>query len=190
MYDRLLGGKDNFAADREAAEANLRVLPEGRAMGLANSAFLGRVVRHLAAARRRNMKDIPDPVGKRARDVQVTGPDGHHGRHYPRSVKSATRRIRRGSSTPSRTRPCRGARLALSHGTDDFDTERARAGVRGYDKATAPFVLRDHKTVSGFFTGLDVVEPGVVQLPWWRPDGEVPEDSGKIWLCGGVGIKV
>src|SRR5881392_2633218 len=48
VYDYWLGGKDNFAADREAAEqviaANPQVLPGVRA----NRAFLGRVVRYLA----------------------------------------------------------------------------------------------------------------------------------------------
>jgi hypothetical protein len=28
VYDYLLGGKDNFAADRELAEANLKILPQ------------------------------------------------------------------------------------------------------------------------------------------------------------------
>src|SRR6201981_3304983 len=49
VYDYWLGGKDNFAADREAAEqviaANPTVLPGVRA----NRAFLGRAVRYLAA---------------------------------------------------------------------------------------------------------------------------------------------
>jgi len=48
VYDYWLGGKDNFAADREAAEqviaANPNVLPGVRA----NRAFLGRAVRYLA----------------------------------------------------------------------------------------------------------------------------------------------
>ena len=30
MYDYYLGGKDNFAADREAAKKALSVVPEGR----------------------------------------------------------------------------------------------------------------------------------------------------------------
>src|SRR5438876_3928038 len=49
VYDYWLGGKDNFAADREAADqviaANPTVLPGVRA----NRAFLGRAVRYLAA---------------------------------------------------------------------------------------------------------------------------------------------
>jgi hypothetical protein len=49
MYDYLLGGKDNFAADREAVEAQLRIFPDLPFSARANRAFLGRVVRYLAA---------------------------------------------------------------------------------------------------------------------------------------------
>jgi hypothetical protein len=31
-------------------------------------------------------------------------------------------------------------------------------------------ILRTQAEVSRFFDGLDLVEPGVVQLPQWRPD--------------------
>ena len=48
IYDYLLGGKDNFASDRAAAEAVLNMLPESRQMAKDNRAFLGRAVRHLA----------------------------------------------------------------------------------------------------------------------------------------------
>ncbi|MFI6514109.1 SAM-dependent methyltransferase [Spirillospora sp. NPDC050679] len=48
-YDYFLGGKDNYAVDREMAEMALRIAPEGRGSALANRAFLRRVVRHLAA---------------------------------------------------------------------------------------------------------------------------------------------
>src|SRR5262245_53938490 len=49
IYDYLLGGKDNFAADRAAAEAALKVYPEWGFTERANRAFLGRVVRYLTA---------------------------------------------------------------------------------------------------------------------------------------------
>jgi hypothetical protein len=49
MYDYALGGKDNFAADREAADAWLKVDPGSAASCRANRAFLGRAVRYLAA---------------------------------------------------------------------------------------------------------------------------------------------
>ena len=50
MYDYYLGGKDNFPADREAAERAIAAMPAGvlRAAALQNRRFLGRAVRHLA----------------------------------------------------------------------------------------------------------------------------------------------
>ncbi|MEV0591735.1 SAM-dependent methyltransferase [Nonomuraea cavernae] len=62
MYDYYLGGKDNFASDREAAE---KVIEIGRQMGndageiaRANRAFLGRAVRRLAEAGVRQFVDL------------------------------------------------------------------------------------------------------------------------------------
>jgi hypothetical protein len=49
MYDFLLGGKDNFAADREAIAALLQSVPNARTGARENRAFLGRAVRYLAA---------------------------------------------------------------------------------------------------------------------------------------------
>jgi hypothetical protein len=48
MYDYVLGGKDNYAADRKAAEAWLKIDPEAAFTARANRAFLGRAVRFLA----------------------------------------------------------------------------------------------------------------------------------------------
>ncbi len=48
MYDYLLGGKDNYAADRAGAEAVLRAYPDLAFTARANRAFLGRAVRYLA----------------------------------------------------------------------------------------------------------------------------------------------
>jgi SAM-dependent methyltransferase len=49
MYDYLLGGKDNYAADRAAVAEQLKVYPDVTFSALANRAFLGRAVRYLAA---------------------------------------------------------------------------------------------------------------------------------------------
>jgi SAM-dependent methyltransferase len=49
MYDYYLGGKDHWAADRQAAKKILAVAPEVRAMARSNRAFLRRAVRYLAA---------------------------------------------------------------------------------------------------------------------------------------------
>jgi hypothetical protein len=49
VYDYLLGGKDNFAADREMVRLALRIAPDAREVAQANRQFLQRVVRFLAA---------------------------------------------------------------------------------------------------------------------------------------------
>ncbi len=49
VYDYWLGGKDNFAADREAAERVLAATPGLRVRVRANRAFLARTVRYLSA---------------------------------------------------------------------------------------------------------------------------------------------
>ncbi|MFG1865872.1 SAM-dependent methyltransferase [Microbispora bryophytorum] len=48
VYDYLLGGKDNFAADRTAAEELVKLSPGTREGVRAHRAFLRRAVRHLA----------------------------------------------------------------------------------------------------------------------------------------------
>ncbi|WP_433334063.1 SAM-dependent methyltransferase [Spirillospora sp. CA-294931] len=47
MYDYWLGGKDNFEADREAAEKVLLIAPEARLMAVENRAFIGRAIEHV-----------------------------------------------------------------------------------------------------------------------------------------------
>src|ERR1051326_7630964 len=48
VYDYLLGGKDNFAADREAAEQAMRINPDIVSTARANRAFLVRATTYLA----------------------------------------------------------------------------------------------------------------------------------------------
>lgn len=48
MYDYMLGGRENFQADRDAAERLLRVVPDARQTMRHGRAFLRRAVRYLA----------------------------------------------------------------------------------------------------------------------------------------------
>jgi hypothetical protein len=48
MYDYYLGGKDNYAADRQAAEKALSVVPSGRRTARANRHFMTRAVMLMA----------------------------------------------------------------------------------------------------------------------------------------------
>lgn len=82
-----------------------------------------------------------------------------------------------------------GSYLVVSHGTADFDLERSNAAVASYNQAGAPLAPRSLREVTQFFDGLELIEPGVVQIPWWQPDGEVGEDSEQIWIYGGIGYK-
>ncbi|GAA3684359.1 SAM-dependent methyltransferase [Nonomuraea antimicrobica] len=58
MYDYLLGGKDNFAADREAAARIIKISPNAKEISRDNRAFLGRAVRAVAELGIRQFLDI------------------------------------------------------------------------------------------------------------------------------------
>ena len=85
-----------------------------------------------------------------------------------------------------------GSYLVLSHATSDFhDAERLRQVEQVYDNATATLTLRPKSKVLPYFEGFDLVEPGLVQPPFWRPTAPVPEDPvlrGLGFYCG-VGRK-
>jgi hypothetical protein len=34
-----------------------------------------------------------------------------------------------------------------------------------------------------------LIEPAVIQVPYWRPGEPEPADAGKVWILGGVGRK-
>ncbi|MEV0587609.1 SAM-dependent methyltransferase [Nonomuraea sp. NPDC050310] len=58
MYDYYLGGKDNFASDRAAADQILRLFPNTRDSALENRSFLRRAVRHLVDSGVRQIVDL------------------------------------------------------------------------------------------------------------------------------------
>ena len=58
VYDYWLGGKDNFAADREAAELALQAYPQLAEAVQSNRAFLARAVRYLTLQGIRQFLDI------------------------------------------------------------------------------------------------------------------------------------
>ncbi len=85
-----------------------------------------------------------------------------------------------------------GSYLALSHGTTDFHArETVGQAAAVYERATAPLVLRSHAQISALFDGFTLVDPGLVQVPLWRPDGRPPrpKDLAKIAIYGGVGCR-
>ena len=64
-----------------------------------------------------------------------------------------------------------GSYLALSHISADFvpDENVVRRAVAAYVKTNAPAWPRGRDTILRFFDGFDLVEPGLVPKPQWRP---------------------
>jgi hypothetical protein len=69
-----------------------------------------------------------------------------------------------------------GSYLAISHGTLEGVSKGGRETNERveeiYRRTDSPLVLRSRAEITEFFTGLTVVEPGVVPLPEWRPDSD------------------
>jgi hypothetical protein len=71
MNDYFLGGKDNFAVDREAAERLLAIAPEIKTMAEENRSFLCRAVRFLAEEGIRQFIDIGSGLPSRRNSSQA-----------------------------------------------------------------------------------------------------------------------
>jgi hypothetical protein len=248
MYDYLLGGTHNFAADRDAARALTAIVPTARDAARANRAFLGRAVRFLADAGIRQFLDIGSGVPTQGNVHEVArevAPESRvvyvdtdpvaiaHSRSILAGDDTATivegdlrepeaildhpgaRRLidfeepvglllvavvqfirdeeNPGDLVKRLTRPLvSGSCLTISHGTSDPQSASAVKAIRRlYTRASAPAIPRGHAEISGFFDGFDLVDPGLVFVPQWRPDGPGPftDEPERSLVYGGVGHK-
>ena len=82
-----------------------------------------------------------------------------------------------------------GSYLAVMQPTTD--NRLASAAERWNRVSPAQVHLRDHATVESWFTGLglDLIEPGIVELDHWRPAPEDPRYPGGMPLLGAVARK-
>lgn len=81
-----------------------------------------------------------------------------------------------------------GSLLAVSHLTSDGAPPLpAQQGKAVYRSSSAPLVPRPHAAIARFFDGYDLVDPGLVLLADWRPDGE--PQTGVSHGYGGVGVR-
>ena len=85
-----------------------------------------------------------------------------------------------------------GSYLVLSHGTGDKGSERLRAYRELYRDSQTPVFHRNHEEVVRLFDGWELVEPGVVFTPEWRPEvGAVAVPDPERGFCyAGVGVKL
>jgi hypothetical protein len=83
-----------------------------------------------------------------------------------------------------------GSYVAICHVTADPRPEAEAPVMRLYQHATAPMVPRSHEQIRRLFDGFDLVEPGLVYAPQWRPDwtGE-PVDPVTSFVLAGMGRK-
>ncbi len=82
-----------------------------------------------------------------------------------------------------------GSYLALSHPASDIDAEAmAKMAVVLNQMMAEKVTFRDRTAVSGFFAGLELVEPGLVQASKWRPASEI-EAASPAALWAGVARK-
>jgi O-methyltransferase involved in polyketide biosynthesis len=84
-----------------------------------------------------------------------------------------------------------GSYLALNDGTNIISQAFAQAQQRYNESGALPYHLRSPEQIAGFFDGLELVEPGLVSVPRWRPDladagGDLPAE---VDAFGGVGRK-
>ncbi|NKZ02680.1 SAM-dependent methyltransferase [Actinomadura latina] len=255
IYDYFLGGKDNYAADRAAAEQIIGAAPATRATALASRHFLARVVRFLAVEAgidqfldigcglptQQNVHEVAQEARSDASVVYVDN-DSVVLAHARALLATRTRTEVIGGDVcdpesiladPDLTaildldRPVGVLLFSVLHCVSDDDL--VRDAVRRLRDALAPgshvaishitrppaassyraaaeeaartyrdrgvntgMTFRDREQIAGFFDGMELLEPGLVGLPDWRPDPELGPVSGQglpaVYLCG-VGRK-
>jgi hypothetical protein len=226
IYDYLLGGKDNYPADRSAADEVEFNLPNIRTTFQWNRAFLRRAVRymvHEAGIRQfldigtglptvGNVHEVAQDADPSARVVYVDNDPVvlAHGRallHDETGTVILEHDLRRPAelladpelramldfSEPvgvlliailhfidDEADPARiirqlmeplpsGSHLAFTHATAENNPGMDKAAAV-YRQATASAHPRNPDHIRSLFRGLDMLEPGLVWLPEWRPD--------------------
>ena len=247
IYDYLLGGKDNFAADRAAVEAGLKIWPEMAVAARANRGFLGRVVRYLAGeAGIRQFLDLGAGIpsaGNTHQVAQETAPESRvvYVDYDPVVLAHADALLASGEAGATKyvhadlretgtvlaqaghlldfARPVAvtmltilhvipdsddpygivarvmaavpsGSYLAISHMSSDLLDHQTQGGLvdTGRRMSEQQLSARSREQVARFFTGLDLVEPGLVPVEEWRP-GPGSGNPGKSATWGAVGRK-
>ncbi len=247
VWNYLVGGRDNFSADRFAAQALIDAAPVIEAIGPASRAFLRRVVTYLAAdAGVRQFLDIGTGIptaGNTHEVAQAVAPESRivlvdndpvalvHARALLRSspegvtsyldadTREPVKIIEVARETLDFDQPvalvlidvlnfiggtaCEigsilrpllaavpsGSYLALTQAASDLDETLITAQRRWNEMATTPAWLRDRATVASWFDGLELIEPGLVEVDKWRPATGDPVYDGVLPLYGAVGRK-
>ncbi|NUP46755.1 MAG: hypothetical protein HOW97_05495 [Catenulispora sp.] len=81
-----------------------------------------------------------------------------------------------------------GSFVAISHATHEAAPSAAAKVEQLYRSAARTAAhTRSHEEIVRLFAGFDIVEPGVVYLPLWRPDAAPAVKPEEAWFYAGVG---
>lgn len=196
IYDVLLGGKDNYAADQGAARRLVEAVPDAQRAARDNRAFLGRAVHFLAAEAGieqsvegdvryprhlltlpavRELIDFSRPVAVLLVAVVHFIPDSD-------SPWSAVRCI------TDHLAP--GSYLVISHVTgDQIPDDAVRQAREIYAGALVRGTARSRGDIARFFDGADLIEPGLVDVATWRSRRRRSEPGRPVLFYAGVGCK-
>lgn len=76
-----------------------------------------------------------------------------------------------------------GSFLVIAHTASGIPAEgQTEAATRLTESMGKSYVLRDHDEILRFFAGLELVDPGLVQIDRWRPrdDQSAPDTGGRV----------
>lgn len=83
-----------------------------------------------------------------------------------------------------------GSLLVLTHASYEgipLPQRRAEGAVDVYKDIRNPLIMRSRDEIARFFEGYDMVEPGLVPMPLWRPE-TAPEDEDPYAFSGFAGV--
>ncbi|MEV6179220.1 SAM-dependent methyltransferase [Streptomyces sp. NPDC052016] len=83
-----------------------------------------------------------------------------------------------------------GSLLVLTHASYEgipLPARRAEGAVNVYKDIRNPLIMRSRDEIARFFEGYDMVEPGLVPMPHWRPE-TAPEDEDPYAFSGFAGV--
>jgi SAM-dependent methyltransferase len=84
-----------------------------------------------------------------------------------------------------------GSYLVVSHASHDGQPELTSSHQQLYQRTATPMTMRSLAEIANLFDGFELVEPGLVYLPLWRPEpgGPVEERPERFTGFAGVGRK-
>src|SRR5712671_2616445 len=195
MWNYWLGGKDNFAADRQAAERVLEVMPSLPLIARAARLFLIDAVHQLATEHGiRQFLDIGTglPTADNTHDVaQRAAPESKivYVDYDPVVLTHAQALL---TSSPDADDPYAvvarlmdavpsGSYLVIAHAAADIAPEASAEMARRYNQmASATVTPRTRGQVARFFTGLDLLPPGLAPINQWALTGHIDATTGAL----------